>query len=137
MLLIFWLVATLSVFAILGGWVASKPREILQSLARLPYSGTSYQQATIPGTSPDVLADDSRDPEQIPIEVRIRTSELYRVALTTDQTITVDTQQKDVVDVDPFIKASAGEAFDWQRAFTSKPLFEMDDVSTLYVAITA
>jgi ABC-type transport system involved in multi-copper enzyme maturation permease subunit len=130
---VFILTLAFSAFAFVGAAVTTHPKEILNSIVRLPYSGENSKTFTIPAATAAVLEDESQDPPQHPIEVDIRTSELHGFELTSDQSITVDIKKAEAVDVAPMIEASPGDTFAWQHRMDGKTLFEVEQVDTLYV----
>ena len=130
---IFILTLTFSAFAFVGAAVSTQPKEILNSIVRLPYSGERSETFKIPAATAAVLEDESRDPPQQPIEVGIRTSELHGIELTSDQSITIDVKQAEAVDVAPMFEASPGETFAWTHRMDGQALFEVEQVDTLYV----
>jgi ABC-type transport system involved in multi-copper enzyme maturation permease subunit len=130
---VFILTLAFSAFAFVGAAVTTHPKEILNSIVRLPYSGESSKTFTIPAATAAVLEDESQDPPQHPIEVHIRTSELHGFELTSDQSITVDVKKAEAVDVAPMIEASPGDTFAWQHRMDGKTLFEDEQIDTLYI----
>jgi len=130
---IFVLSCSLAAFAFVGYFVALQPREILQSLLRLQHAGTKTLEFTIPATSAEVLQDEGIDPPQHPIDVDILTSELFELHATSDQQITVDDEQGEVVDLNPLFKVGPGDDFQWQRTPDGNSYFEAEQVPTLYV----
>ncbi len=130
---VFILTLVFSTFAFVGWAVSTQPREILSSIVRLPFSGEHTRTFTIPATTEDILEDESQDPPQHPIDVNIRTAELYGLELTSDQSVTIDLNKAAAVDVAPMIESSPGDVFQWQHRMDGKALFEADQVDTLYV----
>lgn len=130
---VFILTLAFSAFAFVGAAVTTHPKEILNSIVRLPYSGESSKTFTIPAATAAVLEDESQDPPQHSIEVNIRTSELHGFELTSDQSITVDVKKAEAVDVAPMIEASPGDTFAWQHRMDGKTLFEDEQIDTLYI----
>ncbi len=130
---VFILTLAFSAFAFVGVAVTTQPKEILNSIVRLPYSGERSEMFTIPATTDEIIQDESRDPPQYPIKLNIRSSELHGLDFTSDQSVTVDLKESDVVDVAPVFEASAGEPFEWKRRMDGKALFEDEQVATLYV----
>ncbi|MDA1048976.1 MAG: ABC transporter permease [Planctomycetota bacterium] len=130
---IFILTLAFSAFAFVGVAVTTQPKEILNSIVRLPYSGERSVPFAIPATTAEILQDESRDPPQYPIELNIRASELHGFALTSDQSVTIDLKQAEAVDVAPMFEASPGDTFEWKHRMDGEALFEEEQVDTLYV----
>jgi len=130
---IFIVTVTLSVFAFVGLAIAMQPQEILRSVLRLPASGDRTLSFTIPATSADVLEDESRAPEQHEVNVNINTDELYAFQLTSDQTITVDTQSGDAIDLEPLFEAAPGNDYTWVRQQNQGTPFDVDQVKSFYI----
>ncbi|MCA9122373.1 MAG: hypothetical protein H6822_14480 [Planctomycetaceae bacterium] len=130
---VFILTVAFAAFALVGFAVSMQPKEILKSIVRLPYSGERIVDYTIPATTAAILEDESQDPAQHPIQVRIRTEELHGLELTTDQSITIDLKKSDAVDVAPTFEAAVGEPVTWTQKMDGEPLFEDAEVDTLYV----
>ncbi|MBC8356629.1 MAG: ABC transporter permease [Planctomycetes bacterium] len=130
---IFILTLSLSAFAFVGYAVSTQPKEILNSIMRLPFSGSRSESFTIPATTQEILEDESQDPPQHPIQVNIYTSELKGIKLTSDQSITIDLDKADAVDVAAMFEASPGDTFEWEHRMDGKPLFEDDQVDAFYV----
>lgn len=129
---VFILTLTFSAFAFVGTAITTHPKELLNSIVRLPYSGERSVSFTIPATSSEILEDESQDPPQHPKQINIRTSELHGLDLVTDQSITVDLKKADAVDVAPMFSASPGEPVQWKQKMDGSPLFEDEQVDTLY-----
>ncbi|MCA9145215.1 MAG: ABC transporter permease [Planctomycetales bacterium] len=130
---VFILTLSFAAFAVVGFAVSTQPKEILNSIVRLPYSGEQTKEFSIPATSADILEDESRDPPQHPIQLNIRTPELHGLELTTDQSITIDLKKADAVDVAPMFEAAVGEPIEWRQKMDGDPLFEEEYVDTLYI----
>ena len=130
---IFILTLAFSAFAFVGLAVTTQPKEIINSIVRLPYSGQHTESFPIPATTLAILEDESQDPPQHAISVNIRSSELHGFRLLSDQSVTIDLKQADVVDVAPLMEASPGSPYAWLRSMDGASLFSEDRVDTLYV----
>lgn len=130
---IFILTLSFAAFAFVGVAVTTQPKEILNSIVRLPHSGERLEPFKIPATTAEIIEDESRDPSQHPIKLNVRSSELHGFVFSTDQSVTIDLNKSEVVDVAPMFEASSGEPFEWTRRMDGKPLFEEEQVDSLYV----
>ena len=120
-------------FSFVGGAITTNPDEILRSISRVPFSGTTVITPSVPGTPLEILDDESRDPPQNPVPVNIRSDELHGLMIESSQTITIDTRESDEIDTSSFAEVSEGDDYIWARRVDSGALFEDDNVSTLYV----
>lgn len=130
---IFILTVGLATFGILGFFIAITPRDILASLARLPYAGTRNYEFVIPAPAPEVLDDPSRDPPQHPIQVDFYRRELMRVTMLSTQNLTIDTKPSDELDLSPLFRLSSGDTAEWSKSSQSVSPFEDEHITTLYV----
>ena len=130
---LFLIAVGFATFAFVGGAIATNPKEILQSIGRVPFAGTTVLSEEIAGTPLEVLDDVSRDPPQYPIQVDIRSDELHAFMIETNQKVSIDTKQSDKVDLNPFTEIAEGDEYTWNRRVDSGALFDEPTVPTLYV----
>ena len=118
----------------LWGWESpSNHGRFCPSVLRLPSSGERVVTFTVPATTEEILEDDSRDPDQHPVEVDIQSTELFALGLFSSQSITVGVDPDATVDTSPLFEASPGNDFIWVRRMDSAPLFRESVQKTIYV----
>lgn len=126
--------AFFAIFGVAGYYVATTPRPILASLARLPVLGTTTLNFTVPATSKALLDDPSRDPPQHPIEVSFRKSELRSISVSADQNVTIDSKAAGDLDLAPLFRVDSGsQPTRWAKSSQSTLSLEGDRVTQLYV----
>lgn len=128
---IFIEIVVLCVFAVAGVFVVSQPAELMQSLARTPFVGSTTRTFKIP--RPDEVSD-AADPPQNKIDVSFRRAELWMLVFNSPERLTIDTKEtSDIVDIDPPFSVEPEEEKVWLRTSQSNDLFEDDEVTALYV----
>lgn len=130
---LFLVASGFAVFAFVGGAIAPNPYELLTSIVRVPFARTVITQRTVPPTTVEVLEDDSRDPSQSPIEVNLRSRELHGLAIQSTQSISIDIEPAEDLDINPYAEVSPDDPYGWVRRVDTDPLFEDDIISTLYI----
>ncbi len=128
---IFILISILAVFAVVGVVVVNEPAEIMQSLARTPFVGSTTTNFTIP--TPNEVSD-AADPPQNKIDVLFNKSELRMLVFNCDEALTIDTRETSDIDIDPPFEVAAEEELRWLKTSQSyDPFDEGDEVTALYV----
>lgn len=130
---LFLIAVGFATFSFVGGAIATNPEEILRSVARVPFAGTTVVTPSIPGTPLEVLDDEGRDPPQTPVEVNIRSDELAALTIESSQKVSVDNEPSDQIDLNPFTELAEGDDYIWLRRADGGALFEEETVPTFYV----
>jgi ABC-type transport system involved in multi-copper enzyme maturation permease subunit len=132
------LIVTLN-FAVFGivGALAVNPRDrmdILQSLPRLPYAGTTTQVFSLdaPAASDAAARGAETTPEQT-IDVSIRGKELHKLVLKSNQTLQLSVTSFSNTTSEQILDIPAGEEVIWLRSAGQSSLSADELISKLYV----
>jgi ABC-type transport system involved in multi-copper enzyme maturation permease subunit len=121
----------LCVFAIVGVAVVNEPVELMRSLARVPFVGSTTNVFSIPVAN---KVSDAADPPQNKIEVSFNKSELLMLIFSSPEALTVDTKITSDIDIDPPFEVAAEEDLRWLRSTQTIEFFdEAEEVTSLYV----
>jgi ABC-type transport system involved in multi-copper enzyme maturation permease subunit len=127
---IFIIACFLAVFG-LGGWlVATEPREILDSLVRYPFVGSTVQSFEVAAS--EANQEGGRQATEEAIEVSFLGRELRELRIDSDQNIEVAAQPRAGLTT-PAFSVVAGETFQWRRTAQGVNPFPDEQVANLYV----
>lgn len=127
------------VFAVFGivGALAVNPRDridILRSLPRLPFAGTQDYEFTIePSAAPDIAARGSATMVDQTIDVSIRSEELYKLVVKSNQTLQLSVISFTETASEQILDVPANEEVTWLRGSGQSSLSDEDIISKLYV----
>jgi ABC-type transport system involved in multi-copper enzyme maturation permease subunit len=127
---IFYMLLILAGFAVSGVVVVSQPAEIMQSLARAPFVGSTNLSFKIPAANE---VSDAADPPQNKIDVSFNKAELRLLVFNSPEALTIDTKETSDIDIDPPFEVAAEEEMRWLRTSQSYDPFEGDEITALYV----
>ena len=130
---LFLLSVCLTVFAAAGAVVAFKPMELINAVGRTPFVGRTVIEATIPPANLDEVGV-AVDPPQHAVEMGFLTGELKEILFNSSETLTVDFEKSEDVDIDPVFRIPADDGFRWFRIGQSiEPFAEGATVAELFI----
>ena len=115
-------------FTAVGSLVAFQPQQLLLSLARVPFLGTTTQDYSIPATDFEALGD-AADPDQHRLDISFRVAELHGVEMFSSESLSVDLEEKGDYDLEPMFKVPAGETFRWR---IMPDAIEQEEINGIY-----
>lgn len=118
----------LAVFGLVGTVVVPEPSELMDSLARLPKTGTTTEQFTI-----DPAPEDGAEAEPQAIEVSFRRDELTHLRIDADVDLDISPHAAPDDASLPKFDVYGGETFEWDRKKSGSSFFVDEEITQLFV----
>ena len=119
MMPIFVATAALAVFGIVGAFIAAERNELIASMLRLPFVGTTTYQVVVPAAP-----DESTEPEVVEIAAVFRGNELRSVTFNSDGDIVVATPQNEEGESAVIWEVAANEVNQWELSIRAAAQLE-------------
>lgn len=130
---LFIMVACMGLFAVVGFFIVQKPRELMDSLAKLPFAGTRVEERSIAVSDPSDPSDPYSVLQEHEVDLQLDISEIQRVEFHSDQNLTIATVPFADVEPGAVLELLAGEGKNWYRDITYASAFAETDIDKLYV----
>ena len=123
---IFWTVVAVGSFGVLGFFLVRDTGDILSSVARAPFTGSSVKEFVVPASAEDV------DPTPVPYEINFTPSEIRTMEIDSDQQVNAVSEiMNDEGDPLIMFEITAGESGTWDRGLLVKNPFETEGLDRL------
>ncbi|MEM7313723.1 MAG: ABC transporter permease subunit [Planctomycetota bacterium] len=123
---IFWTVMAFASFGVLGFFLVRDTGEIVTSVTRSPFTGSSVKQFTIPASAED------EDPTPVPYAISFRPNEIRTIEIESNQQVNAISEIRGK-DGEPLVnfEITAGESGTWDRGLLLNNPFETEGLDQL------
>ena len=124
---IFWIVLGLAVFAVVGPFVIRNTDDLVKSITRVPFTGTSVENVTVPG------APEGTDPKSVEIPVKFNADEIRTIVAKSDHDVSIVSPIQ--VDEEYILnwEVQAEEDYSWDRGLIRSNPFELEGMDKILV----
>ena len=122
---IFWTILALAIFAIIGMFVVRNTGDLLKSIARVPFTGTTVVPVTVPGAA------QGTDPKEVDIPINFVPDEIRTIVARSNQDVTVRSPIRIEEELIVDWQVQADEDFDWDRGLVRNNPFEVEGMTKL------